>query len=169
MEYREGRTPTPKAEEHVSSKLCGAVRAYFRDCAIAADREAEIRRRKVASSSGGEPGSELDILVQAPARGTVSGDAIRVPIEVKLSGNDEVRTAVRAQLAERYMPQLGASHGVYVVVWMSLPRPEELREQHRPKWASIEAAREDLRQEADRVSKERGIRIRTIVVDGSLR
>ena len=162
-------TPTPKAEEHVSSKLCGAVRAYFRDYAIAADRETEIHRRKVASSSRGEPGSELDILVQTPARGTVSGDAIRVPIEVKLSGNDEASTAVRAQLAERYMPQLGASHGVYVVVWMSLPRPEELRKHHRPKWASIEAAREDLQQEAERVSKERGIHIRTIVVDGSLR
>ena len=162
-------TPTPKVEEHVSSKLCGAVRAYFRDFAITADREVEIHRRRVASSSGGEPGSEVDILVQAPARGTVSGDAIRVPIEVKLSSNDEARTAVRAQLAERYMPQLGASHGVYVVVWMSLPRPDELREHHRPKWASIEAAREDLRQEAERVSKERGIHIRTIVVDGSLR
>ena len=162
-------TPTPKAEEHVSSKLCGAVRAYFRDCAIAADREAEIHRRQVAGSSGGEPGSELDILVQTPARGTVSGDAIRVPIEVKLSGNDEARTAVRAQLAERYMPQLGASHGVYVVVWMSLPRPDDLRKHHRPKWPSIETAREDLRQEAERVSKERGIHIRTIVIDGSLR
>ena len=164
-----GATPTPKAEEHVSRKLCGAVRAYFRDCAIAADREAEIHRRQVASSSGGETGSELDILVQAPARGTVSGHAIRVPIEVKLSGNDEARTAVRAQFAERYMPQLGASHGVYVVVWMSLPRPQELREHQRPKWPSIEAARANLRQEAERVSKERGIYIRTIVIDGSLR
>ena len=162
-------TPTPKAEEHVSSKLCGAVRAYFRDYAIAADREAEIHRRQVAGSSGGEPGSELDILVQAPARGTVSEDAIRVPIEVKLSGNDEARTAVRAQLAERYMPQLGASHGVYVVVWMSLPRPAELLEHHRSKWPSIEAGREDLRQEAERVSKEKGFHIRTIVIDGSLR
>lgn len=162
-------TPTPKAEEHASRKLCGAVRAYFRDYAMAADREVEIHRRQVTSSSGGEPGSELDILVQVPARGTVSGDAIRVPIEVKLSGNDEARTAVRAQLAERYMPQLGASHGVYVVVWMSLPRPDDLREHHRPKWPSIEAARAELRQEAERVSKERGIHIRTIVIDGSLR
>ena len=160
---------TPKAEEHVSSKLCRMVRAYFRDYTLAADREVEIHRRSVARASGGEPASELDILVQVPARGTVSGDAIRVPIEVKLSSNDEARTAVRAQLGERYMPQLGASHGVYVVVWMSLPRPEELRKHHRPKWASIEAAREDLRQEAERVSKERGIHIRTIVVDGSLR
>ena len=164
-----GTKPTPKAEEHVSGKLCGVVRAYFRDFAVAADREVEIRRRKVASSRGGEPGSEVDILVQVPTRGTVSGDAMRVPIEVKLSGNDDARTAIRTQLAERYMPQLCASHGVYVVVWMSLPRPDELQKHHRPKWTSIERAREDLREAAERLSKERGIHVRTIVVDGSLR
>ncbi len=162
-------TPTPKTEEHVSSKLCAAVRAYFQQCAITADREIEIHRRTVARSSGGEPGSEVDILVQTPARATVSGDAIRVPVEVKLSGNDDARTAVRTQLAERYMPQLGASHGVYVVVWMSLPRPDELQKRHRPKWTSIERARDGLREEAERLSKERGIHVRTIVVDGSLR
>ena len=34
-----GEAPTPKSEEHVSSKLCAAVRAYFREYAVAADRE----------------------------------------------------------------------------------------------------------------------------------
>ena len=76
---------------------------------------------------------------------------------------------MRAQLAERYMPQLGARHGVYVVVWMSLPRPNELLESHRPKWPSMESAREDLRQRAEDLSKERGIHVHTTVVDGSLR
>ncbi len=164
-----GVIPTPKSEEHVSSKLCAAVRGYFRDYAIAADREVEVRRRSMARAHGGKPGSEVDVLVQVPGRGTTTGDAIRIPIEVKLSCNGEARTGMRDQLAERYMPQLGVSHGVYVVVWMSLPRPDELAEHHRPMWPSIDAAREDLRQEAERVSKERGIHIRTIVVDGSLR
>ncbi len=140
-----GETPTPKAEEHVSSKLCAAVRAYFRDYAVAADREVEIHRRSVASDAGGEPGSEVDILAQVVACGTVSGDGIRVPIEVKLSSNDEAKTGIREQLVDRYIPQLGASHGVYVVVWMGLPRPEELQAHHRPKWQSIESAPEGLR------------------------
>ncbi len=160
--------PTPKAEEHVSDKLFGAVSAYFRDCAVAG-REVEIHRRQVPISGHGEPGSKVDILVKVPAGGMVSGDAIRVPIEVKLSGNDDARTAIRGQLAERYMPQTGARHGVYVVVWMSLPLPEKLRKSHRPKWKSIEAAREYLRAEAELVSKEKGVHIRTIVIDGSLR
>ena len=164
-----GQVPTPKPEEHVSSKLCAAVRTYFREYAVAADREVEIHRRSVARDVGGGPGSEVDILAQVAACGTVSGDAIRVPIEVKLSSNDEAKTDIREQLADRYIPQLGATHGVYVVVWMSLPRPGELREHHRPKWQSIEAAREELREEAERLSKEKGICVRAIVVDGSLR
>ena len=164
-----GAVQTPKAEEHVSRKLCAVVRLYMRDYAVAADREVEIHRRSVALARGGEPGSEVDILVQVPGRGTMSGDAIRIPIEVKLSCNDEAKTGMRAQLADRYMPQLGASHGVYVVVWMSLPRPGELRESHRPKWPSMKSAREDLRQQAERLSEEEGIHVRTVVVDGSLR
>ena len=161
--------PTPKAEEHVSSKLCAAVRSYFGNYAVAADREVEIHRRSVARGGGGEPGSEVDLLVQVPGCGAASGDAIRVPIEVKLSSNDDARTGIREQLADRYIPQLGATHGVYVVVWMSLPRPEELQEHHRPKWRSIESARQELREEAERLWRKRGIRVRTIVVDGSLR
>ncbi len=164
-----GDAPTPKAEKHVSSKLCAAVRAYFREYAVTADREVEVHRRSVARDAGGEPGSEVDILAQVAACGTVSGDAIRVPIEVKLSSNDEARTGIGAQLVDRYLPQLGTTHGVYVVVWMSLPRPEELQTHHRPKWQSIESARQELREEADRLSRERGICVRAIVVDGSLR
>ena len=79
-----GETPTPKSEEHVSSKLCARIRSYFRDHAVAADREVEIHRRSVARDAGGEPGSEVDILAQVAGCGAVSGDAIRVPIEVKL-------------------------------------------------------------------------------------
>ena len=164
-----GAVPTPKAEEHVSRKLCAAVRSYFQHHAVAADREVEIHRRSVGPAEGGEPGSEVDILVQVPGRGNVSGDAVRVPIEVKLSCNNEAKTGIRTQLADRYMLQLGASHGVYVVVWMSLPQADELQEHHRPKWPSIEAARDDLRQEAESLWNEKEIHVRTVVVDGSLR
>ena len=164
-----GESPTPKTEEHISSKLCAGVRAYFREYAVTADREVEIHRRSVGHEAGGESGSEVDILAQVAACGTVSGDAIRVPMEVKLSSNDEVKTGIQEQLADRYMCQLGASHGVYVVVWMSHPQPESLQAHHRPKWQSIESARQYLRQEAERLSRERGIRVRAVVVDGSLR
>ena len=164
-----GAVPTPKSEKHVSSKLCAVVRSYFQDYAIAADREVEIHRRSVARAQGGEPGSEADVLVQVPGCGTVSGDAIRIPIEVKLSFNNEAKTGMRAQLADRYMPQLGASHGVYVVVWMTSPGAEVRDANHRPKWPSLESARGELREEARKLSSELGIRVRAVVIDGSLK
>ena len=164
-----GAAPSPKAEEHVSRKLCGVVRSYFRRYAVTADREIEIYRRSVSRADGGQPGSKVDILVQAPSCGLTSGDRIRVPIEVKLSSNDEATTGMKDQLVDRYMPQLGATHGVHVVVWMTAPNPERLRPHHRPKWSCIEEARRALEEEARRLSEERQVRIRAVVVDGSLR
>ena len=162
---REARARGPKSEEHVSSKLCGVVRSYFRDYAVTADREVEIHRRSVPRAYGGEPGSEVDILVTVPTRGTVSGAAIRVPIEVKLSSNNAAKTSMQDQLVDRYMTQLGATHGVYVVVWMSVPDPESLRANHQPIWSSLKAAREELLEEAQRLSTNAGICVR-LVVDG---
>ena len=164
-----GAAPSPKAEEHISGKLCGVVRAYFQRYTVTADREVEIYRRSVSRTDGGQPGSEVDILVQAPGRGTTSGDAIRVPIEVKLSSNRQAKTGMKDQLVDRYMPRLGATHGVHVVVWMTLPDPERLRPHHRPGWSCIEEARRDLEEEARRLSEERQVRVRAVVVDGSLR
>ena len=163
-----GAAPSPKAEEHVSGKLCGVVRAYFEN-AVAADREVEIFRRNVGHSDGGQPGSEVDILVTVPGRGTTRGDAIRVPIEVKLSSNRQAKTGMKDQLVDRYMPQLGATCGVHVVVWMTLPDPKRLQRHPRPGWTCIEDARRELEEEARRLSEERQVRIRAMVVDGSLR
>ena len=166
-----GAAPSPKAEEHVSKKLCGVVRAYFedKDYAVTADREVEIYRRSVSRADGGQPGSEVDVLVRVPGRGTTSGDPIQVPIEVKLSSNRQAKTGMKDQLVDRYMPQLGATHGVHVVVWMNAPNPKRLRRHHRPRWSCIEEARRDLKEEAKRLSEERQVRIRAVVVDGSLR
>ena len=161
--------PSPKREKHVSGKLCGVVRSYFRDYAVAADREVEIYRRSVGRADGGAPGSEVDILVQVPGRGTTTGDAIRVPIEVKLSFNGEAKTGMQRQLVDRYMSELGATHGVYVVVWMTTPEPGRLERRHRPKWNGIEAARQALNDEAGRLSEAGRAQVRAVVVDGSLR
>ena len=163
-------SPSPKAEEHVSRKLCGVVRSYFRRYAVTADREVEIYRRSVSRADGGQPGSKVDVLVRVPVRGTTSGDAIQVPMEVKLSSNRQAKTGMQDQLVDRYMRQLGATHGVHVVVWMNTPDPERLRPCHRPKkWSCIEEARRDLEEEARRLSEERQVQIRAVVVDGSLR
>lgn len=164
-----GDTPSPKSEEHISKKLCGVVRLYFQDYAVTADREVEIRRCSVPRADGGLPGSKVDVLVRVPGRGTVAGDAIRVPMEVKLSPNDEAKTGMQDQLVDRYMPQLGATHGVHVVVWMTTSNPGRLQGHHRPKWDCIETARRELDEEARRLSEERKVQVRAVVLDGSLR
>lgn len=164
-----GQPPSPKAEEHVSRKVCDAIRSYFEKLAIAADREVQIHRRAVPPAAGGEPGSELDVLVQVPARGTLRGSQIRIPIEVKLSHNREVRTAMRAQLADRYMPQLGTMHGVYVVAWMNAPAGSGLASAHQPRWTSIEEARADLERQSAELAESQGVKIVPIVIDVSLR
>jgi len=164
-----GDVPSPKAEEHVSSKLCGAIRSYFDEYAIAADREVEIHRRTLPRASGGKPGSELDVLVQVPARGTASGTRIRVPLELKLSCNDQAKTGMKDQLVDRYIPQLGATHGLYVVAWMSISDADSLRPSHKPKWPSLDAARAELEEQAEKMSESEGVVVRSIVLDGALR
>ena len=164
-----GAAPSPKEEEHVSRKVCGVVESYFREFAVAADREVEIHRRSVSPADGGQSGSKVDILVRVPGRGTTGGGAIRVPIEVKLSSNRQAKTGMKDQLVDRYMPQLGATHGLYVVVWMTTPNPRHLQPHHRPKWSCIEEARRELEEEARLLSEERQVQIRALVVDGSLR
>lgn len=73
------------------------------------------------------------------------------------------------QLVDRYLPQLGATCGVYVVVWMSIPIVTDLRPSHRPKWESIEQARDELAEQTNRLAEQDGITVKTIVVDGALR
>ena len=164
-----GGRPSPKAEEQVSIKLCGAVRSYFEDYAIAADREVEIYRRAVSQTTGGQPGSELDVLVQVPARGTSDAQSIRLPMEVKLSCNDEAKTGMKDQLADRYMPQLGTSHGVYVVVWIDVPDRTDLERHHRPQWPDIAAAKADLEAQADSLKQADGVMVTTMLIDASLK
>ena len=161
-----GSPPTPKTEERISDKLCEAVLRYFKDRAVTADREVQIRRRLVSPTCGGEPGSRADIKVSVPAQGAETGAPIVVPIEVKRSDNREAKTTgLPEQLFGRYMSELGTDVGVFVVVWLTAPGLTD----HRPVWSSIEEAREHLESQikAIRVSSD-GVQIKSIVVNASL-
>jgi hypothetical protein len=159
--------PTPKDEERVSDKVCVAIRSYFREFAIAANREVQVFRRKLAKALGGAAGSEVDVLWDAPGVGTASGEPIRIPVEVKLAHNPEARTGLREQLAERYMKEVGTGLGVYVVVWMG---KDSAAARYRPLWKSAEEALADLEDQAKAVmaGSPEPIDIRCIVIDASL-
>jgi hypothetical protein len=159
--------PTPKAEERVSDKLCEAIRRYFEQFAVTADREVQVFRRKLPRDLGGKPGSEVDVLVRVPAIGSIEGDAIVIPIEVKLSSNAEARTGIQEQLVGRYMSELGSSHGAFVVVWMDAPK---LAKTYRPIWESRSAAEADLQEQAQSVldATKGAATITALIVDATL-
>lgn len=156
--------PRPREEEWVSDWVLADIAKAFESRAVVASREAQIRRRQVPRRSGGAAGSDADILVKVPSTGTAGGEPISVVVEIKRSCNREARTGMRDQLAERYLPQSGGSHGVFVVCFMDAPG---IRRTHRPIWSTIEEAREELdRQAADIEASTAGnLRISAIVLD----
>lgn len=157
--------PSPKAEERVSDKICLAVRAYFRQYAVVADREVQVFRRKIPKAGGGMPGSEVDLLVTLPARGNAMDFPISVPIEVKRSCNSEAKTGLRDQLVDRYMSEIGARVGVFAVAWLDAPR---IADAHKPVWPTIDSAKRDLASMATNVFQSDGADVRTVVVDATL-
>lgn len=159
------RSPTPKSEERVSGKICDFVRYYFRKYAVTADREVQIYRRKSPRKDDGAPGSEIDVLVRIPAMGSVTGDAIALPVEVKLSHNEEGRTGLRAQLVDRYMIEAGTSFGAFVVAWMQAPN---LPVAYKPIWGDVAAAKAELQQQAEEVASTDGANVAVIVFDASM-
>ena len=73
------------------------------------------------------------------------------------------------QLANRYMRQLGVGFGVYVVVWMAGPAAPRGKAVGRPRWGSIDAAREAMEQQAQELAHSQGLTIIPLVIDASLR
>ena len=139
---------------------------------VVADVVGAETRRLIRSEDDVIGGIEYALEAYATALGRDDGES---PEDLWNTGRDAIPTPkaeehVSGKLcAAVYMQQVGALHGVYVVVWMDLPRREELRSHHRPKWPSVDSAREELQQEADHLHRERGVFVRTVVVDASLR
>lgn len=160
-----GGSLTPKEEERVSDKVCLAISDYFKSLAVAADREVQLSRRIASRAEGGAPGSAVDVFATVAASGAVTGDAIGIPVEVKLAHNPEAKTGLREQLVDRYISEKGTRGGAFVVAWMAAPR---LARKYKPKWASIEAARTDLGSQAKSASTDGGLDVRALVIDASV-
>ncbi|HYE63779.1 MAG TPA: hypothetical protein VD997_17440 [Phycisphaerales bacterium] len=165
-----GEPPTPKLEERVSDKIRNAIEAGFAPArAITANREVQIRKRFVPASAGGAPGSRPDVVVSVPAIGTVDGEgAIIVPVEVKRSMNPEARTGLRDQLSGRYLVELGADRGIFVVAFFDTPG---LAPPHRPVWSSIDAAWAELEDQSRTIEAESGgnVLVTPFVLDARLK
>lgn len=153
---------TPRDEARIAEKVCQAVRSYFEQYAVTANREVEIRHRRKPHVQDSAQGSRLDVLVSLPACGTSHGEQIEVPIELKLAHNREALSGLREQLFDRYMKELGSDVGVYVVVWMGHFDPR-----FRLPWETADAARRALEEAATQCRAEDVGDVRVVVIDAS--
>ncbi|MGF0118272.1 hypothetical protein ACQFYA_18415 [Promicromonospora sp. Marseille-Q5078] len=101
----------PKTEDDISDYLANNLSRVLGRRRVVVNREVQIRR-----SRPGGMGERTDLLVDAFSVDPVC-DRLSVPIEVKGAWNAGLLSAMDAQLVERYMHDVGASDGFYIIAW----------------------------------------------------
>lgn len=106
----------PKTEEEMSDYLARQLQDRLSGRGIVVNREVQVRRSR---PSGIGERTDLQVDAAVPGRGP-SLAAISLPIEVKGAWNDGLHRDLEEQLVARYMRDLGARTGVFVVLWPDL-------------------------------------------------
>lgn len=147
----------PLGENDVSSELSRELRQRIGE-RVFVGREVEIEPR-----IGSQAGESIDIFV------TVRGDGppVTCVVEVKGNWNDQVRTAMRTQLAERYLRGPETRTGIYLVAWFAVDGwdPDDYR--HGRVRGTRDALQSDLDQLADKLQAE-GFAVSPYVLDIAL-
>ena len=161
------RVYRPKSEEQFSDFVKRHLDEDLVRRGIVANREVQLRR-----GTGGSPGERTDIHIDAIRRVSAEGDrfdTITAIIEVKGNWHRELWQAMETQLAERYLADNQAQHGLYLVGWFTCPQwdADDSRKGATP-MDTIDETRDRLNTQARTLS--RGSRqIVAIVLDASLR
>lgn len=130
----------PKSEDEISDYLCNELDRVLASRGAVVNREVQIRRN---GSSG--IGERPDALVDASLAGRPQNGRLSLPIEVKGAWNGELLTAASTQLVDRYMRDLGAAHGIYVVAWPDLDSWTDGTDNRRTTLASLNRAASEAR------------------------
>lgn len=105
----------PKSEDEISDYLANELERALVDHGVIVNREVQIRRTRPSGI-----GERTDLLIDAaPVVGPGTG-RLSLPVEVKGAWNDELYTAMRDQLVERYMRDTAANDAIYLVAWPDL-------------------------------------------------
>ncbi|MEW1913639.1 hypothetical protein AB0442_35330 [Kitasatospora sp. NPDC085895] len=149
----------PAEEREVSTWLSRELRRRL------TARAAVLREVEVNPRLGATQGDIPDLLVVAH---TTDGAELSVPAEVKCSWHDEVVTAVRDQLGERYLQGTHGTAGVYIAVFFS-GSAWDTTDSRRAKAArrTQDQLRIDLDNQAATLA-ERGITAHVCLLDASL-
>lgn len=123
----------PKSEDEISDYLANALSRLLTVRGAIVNREVQIRRNRTSGI-----GERTDLLVDAAPAAAPDTGRLSLPIEVKGAWNDELRTAMRDQLVERYMRDTAADDGMYVVAWPDLESWTDVADTRRPVLASLD-------------------------------
>ncbi len=125
----------PKSEDEISDYLANELDRVLSGRGAVVNREVQIRRNRPSGI-----GERTDLLVDAaPVTGPDTG-RLSLPVEVKGAWNDELLTAMRDQLADRYMRDTAATSGVYVVAWPDLDSWSDRTDNRRAALTSLDRA-----------------------------
>jgi hypothetical protein len=150
----------PIDENALSDVITRVLRTELGSSGIFANREVEVSR-----VPGAPVGQRTDILVNAVRRRPDGElfDPIAAVIETKGCWNDELFTALEAQLFRDYMIRLHAQAGIYLVGWFETEKwdPKDGRRGRVPKMPADEAKAELERQAA---ALPEGFRVRPVIL-----
>lgn len=147
----------PKPEASLSGYLAHELTIRLQGRGMAVNREVLVRPTDTYGA-----GERTDILVEA-VTSTSQGDYFRpnrlaLVIEVKGAWNPGLLVEQRTQLAERYMPEVNAGAGIYLVGWFPLEQWAAIRQQGRGRAAAHRPAALDalLREQSEQISDDLG-------------
>ncbi|CAJ3823045.1 Uncharacterised protein [Burkholderia pseudomallei] len=109
----------PKHEPRLCDWLASELRRRLEYRGAIVNREVQVRAHNPKGV-----GERTDISIEVSRAHAQKGgdDVLRLVIEVKGCWNDELLTAPASQLRDNYMKAVGASTGIYLVVWFYCDR-----------------------------------------------
>jgi hypothetical protein len=147
----------PKPEAALSGYLAHELTIRLHGRGMAVNREVLVRPTDAYGA-----GERTDILVEA-VTGAIQPDDYRpnrlaLVIEVKGAWNRGLQAEQRTQLAERYLPEVNAGAGIYLVGWFPPEQWAAIREPGRGRAAALRPATLDTRlaQQADEIRNNLG-------------
>ena len=155
----------PKLEDEISDYLNNALNQVLAGRSIVVNREVQIRRARPSGI-----GERTDLLVDALGSNDHDSARISVPVEVKGAWNSELLSAMKQQLVDRYMRDIGTTSGIYIVVWPDLESWTESADTRHGTLASLDRASVESELVSQAASHaEQGVKVEVVHLDISYR
>ncbi|MGF9977357.1 NACHT domain-containing protein [Viridibacillus arvi] len=153
----------PKNETMLSNTLKRHLSYDLEKIGIIFNREVEVFHNQ-----GGIPGERIDIKVDVPIDKN-RRESLKAYIEVKGCWNPGLETAMEDQLIKRYMLNRHCANGIYVIGWFNCPQWTLKKDRRKPPNYSLIEAKEKFSEQAELLSRKYNVKVKSIVLDLSLK